>query len=286
MNMKKMKKGLLSLAILTSLCGTMQMILHSCQNDTEDVSVNNSRALLEDLVISGQALATKSIVCSNTGPTRPHKGPRDFSNDSHDPRHEKETSTIAVDFPPNTDESLINLLGETKTLEDLIELRRLARAIYTYDVDASAAQYSVEVSKAKVTATMSPMVEKSKKFLKEEKGFTEEEIQEMLAENNVDETQLVPLVALICEQESRTGNGLAANSSFGFNLLATPCYANSRIVDCAMKAIGADVLYSLASSGLKTWSKALIRQSFKVIAKRALGPIGAAIAVAEFALCI
>jgi hypothetical protein len=69
-----------------------------------------------------------------------------------------------------------------------------------------------------------------------------------------------------------------------FSLVATPAYAQPG--DCAMKSLGADFLFGVSGSSLKTWGKAAIKKAFKSVAKKMLGPIGALIAVVEFSYCM
>lgn len=56
--------------------------------------------------------------------------------------------------------------------------------------------------------------------------------------------------------------------------------------NCALSAIGADALYALAFSGASGWSIASLTTAFTGAARRFLGPIGVAIAVVSFALCL
>lgn len=56
--------------------------------------------------------------------------------------------------------------------------------------------------------------------------------------------------------------------------------------NCAIVAIGADALYSLAFSGATSWSIPALTSTFTSVAKRFLGPIGVAIAVVSFSLCL
>lgn len=53
-----------------------------------------------------------------------------------------------------------------------------------------------------------------------------------------------------------------------------------------MHALGVDLLFSLGSSSATVWSMAAIKSAFKTVAKRMLGPIGVAIAVVDFGLCM
>lgn len=55
---------------------------------------------------------------------------------------------------------------------------------------------------------------------------------------------------------------------------------------CIAAGIGADALYSLAISGGTTWSAAALTTVFSRVASRFLGPIGVAIAVVSFGVCL
>jgi len=60
----------------------------------------------------------------------------------------------------------------------------------------------------------------------------------------------------------------------------------AEVGNCALAALGADALYSLAYSGASSWSAAALTTTFTGVAKRFLGPIGVGIAVVTFGLCI
>ena len=55
---------------------------------------------------------------------------------------------------------------------------------------------------------------------------------------------------------------------------------------CAMVAIGADALWALGGSTASTWTAAAMTKAFTSVAKRFLGPIGVAIAVVSFGVCL
>lgn len=56
--------------------------------------------------------------------------------------------------------------------------------------------------------------------------------------------------------------------------------------ECALAAIGADIIHSFGQSAAKTWSKAVIKKALKVAASKFIGPVGVFIMVAEFSLCM
>lgn len=58
------------------------------------------------------------------------------------------------------------------------------------------------------------------------------------------------------------------------------------IAICAAVAIGADLIWSLGASSASTWTVAAITKAFSGVAKRFLGPIGVAIAVVSFGVCL
>lgn len=62
--------------------------------------------------------------------------------------------------------------------------------------------------------------------------------------------------------------------------------AGGGVLDCIVHALGADALILLGTSNTSTWSWPVLKRTFKSIAKRMLGPIGVAIAVIDFSLCM
>ena len=61
---------------------------------------------------------------------------------------------------------------------------------------------------------------------------------------------------------------------------------SSEVLDCALGAIGADALFAFSFSTASVWSAAAITKAFSAVAKKFLGPVGVAIAVVSFGLCI
>ncbi|MBC5835896.1 hypothetical protein G6N05_13650 [Flavobacterium sp. F372] len=62
--------------------------------------------------------------------------------------------------------------------------------------------------------------------------------------------------------------------------------SRNEFINCALGAIGADALNSLAFSGASSWSIGAMTTAFTGVAKRFLGPIGVGIAVISFGLCM
>lgn len=137
---------------------------------------------------------------------------------------------------------------------------------------------SILISEEESLKALNPLIQNSKQYLYD-KGFSESEIQDMLVENNVDESALVPFVMVLTEEE-----GYQLNN----NLVPT---SRSVTVDwgraghCALKALGADLFYAFKQSAANTWSKVILKKAFKTIASKVLGPVGVGIAVIEFSIC-
>lgn len=114
----------------------------------------------------------------------------------------------------------------------------------------------------------------------------------MIIEEDGTEEDLVPLVMSMIEIESQQNtNPLAVNdfSRLFFNSAyaqAAPELTPGEIGTCAAIAIGADILWALGTSSASSWTMPAIKKAFGAVAKRMLGPIGVAIAVVTFGVCI
>lgn len=267
--LKKISTLILTCAIITATF----LIIESCQNDvptkTKSQSSNsfqNSFNSSIDFVLHHDITTTQS---------------RAVAIKSDD------AITMYVAFPDD-EISIKPTLSEIKTVADIIELVEDTGADYSFDPKDEYPD-SISLSENEAKVALNPLVAESKKYLYS-KGLSESDIKEMLAENNVDETTLVPFVLALIEYENNEQTISLANATPFPNLFALN--ANAMTVDwakvgnCALQAIGIDFLFSVGSSNLKTWGIAAIKRAFKPIAQRLLGPIGALIAVGSFAYCL
>ncbi len=60
----------------------------------------------------------------------------------------------------------------------------------------------------------------------------------------------------------------------------------NEVLDCALGAIGADAFFAFGASTATSWTAAAVTKAFSAVAKRFLGPVGVAIAVVSFGICI
>lgn len=191
-----------------------------------------------------------------------------------------------VDFPEEINEETIEPFRNTKSIEDISNLMYKTDATLQYHPTSTNYNYQIDVPvNNEIEKSLNPLVGDAKKYL-ETKGFTESEIQDMLKEENAENMDLIPLVMVIVQSEKNQQTSYNYLNLFPINSLQARSLDWSDVGHCAAHAIGVDILFSLGTSAAVTWSKAAIKKAFKTVAKRALGPIGAAIAVADFGFCL
>ena len=205
---------------------------------------------------------------------------------------------VYISFPDSTDKKYYLEAISAKTIEDLMKLHHRTAAEFSMK-DSLSHSCSVKVSEKAALESVNPLIAPSKKFLRE-RGFTESELNDMVKENNATESDLV-LLALTVNEQERSNQKLAKEASVNsFNildLLATPAYAENYqaeatksifrdVTECAIVALGADFTGFGFCSTATQWTKATIKRVFINIAKKALGPVGAAISIGTFLWCM
>lgn len=178
-------------------------------------------------------------------------------------------------------------LNQASNIEDVINVKNDYNLILSTDykdlLDRDLNQmYSYTLPTEPIKSALMPSVSKARFYLKS-KGFSDFEIDEMIDNANGDELDLVPLV-LRMQSLEEVGNQVSAFPGF----LISNAYAQTTddFIRCGAVAIGADILWALGTSDSKKWSKKAIKKAFKEVAKRALGPIGVAISVVTFSVCL
>jgi len=193
--------------------------------------------------------------------------------------------TVYVQFPDEVTPEENTLLQNTNSMQAVVDLIHETDAIIQYEPTPTNTDYQINLPIETITNSLNPLVQESKQYLYS-KGFSEQEIQQMIIEENAEDYDLIPLVMSLTQIEN--SQQVARNY---FNLLPLrSSYAKeltwSDVGACAMEAVGADILYALTQSTASTWSKAAIKKAFGTVAKKVLGPVGVAVAVVEFGWCL
>mgnify|MGYP007043343786 CR=1 FL=1 len=130
--------------------------------------------------------------------------------------------------------------------------------------------------------SLQPLVEGTKELLVPY-DINNEELREDFTDLNDPRIVLIGLFILAAESEESNETAMDFANAFIPSAHASP---PSTEIQCAVEAIGLDVIYSVATLGFKKAAKKGIKKAIRKIATKFLGPVGVGIAVAEFAWCM
>jgi hypothetical protein len=192
--------------------------------------------------------------------------------------------TAYLQFPVEPSPSP-TLIQEVNTIQQLSEIIHSNNAILQYESSVTNIMYPIDIPLDGVTSQLQPLIYESKQYLYS-KGLTEQDIQQMIMEDSAQEVDLIPFVMGLTQIE----NVPIASINYS-HILFNKSFARSiswhDVGSCAINGIIGDLGLVMGSSAVTTsWSVLAIKSAFKTVAKRALGPVGVAIAVAEFGLCL
>lgn len=267
-------------------------------------------------------MAVLSVACSSEGKDTPPVSTEDLqaSNDFKDEFSQQLPSLFSADMSPENDAlsvRSVNSLGLSANKKVYVEMANaksiqetgLTKVSSLKDVGhlitEEAANFSFEptdytvdsfeLSEIKANEALQPLIQASKTYLYS-LSFSEWELQDMLAECGGMECDLVLLVlGLVAVNENENQEyQLAPFVPAGFvpigeNETVSPLLNWHDVLDCAMEAIGADVVYALVAAKPNVacvWTKKAIKKLMTGVAKRMLGPVGAIIALGEFSYCL
>lgn len=205
----------------------------------------------------------------------------------------EDCAVIKVQFPEGTPHEEKELASLAKTIQDVSSLYRITAAELTVDADdffgnETGNTETIVLSEEKARTLLVPYVKASVDYLMAQ-GLTESQIDSIKNVTNATDEDLVIASMLLLNQELKNRESSIAKSKMNkIHIFATPCHAVnfSEVMDCGLQAIGMDIFYGLSQSVAKTWSVKVIIKAFGTVAKKAIGPIGAAIAVGEFSYCM
>ncbi len=264
-NTIKYFKGLLAIALLWLIPALGIFIFDSCKK----ASYENSK--------SGEA-ARKFNEAVNT--TRATLGSINLgNNNAFQSRLTENTGDYYLDFPAETSPSVITEFSSNVTIQTLTNVL----TNYGVSIDDSVntnADLTIQVASEPILTELQPLVVEAKNYLFA-KGITNQQISDMLLEEGAEEIDLIPFVKTLTAVEQ----GQYAVNDISFPLI-NEAKALPHYLECAIEALGFDALYALGASGASSWTWGTMKSVFKSVAKRFLGPIGVAVAVVSFTMCM
>lgn len=152
---------------------------------------------------------------------------------------------------------------------------------------------TVQIDEEEVLSSIEPAIQEAKNVLYT-KGYTDQDINEMLSEEGAQEEDLVPVVMSLLALDEQENN-LASNNLVSYKFFFNSAHAYQGGIDwgevgnCAAAALGINAITSFASlqgSGSDRWKRKAITKLIGKVASRFLGPVGVAITIGSFALCM
>ena len=272
---QKLGKGLLALFTFNLLFVLSVFIFDSCKKAAYEKS--------SDGQANAQFTAALQANRSTIG-SIPFTGYRDRATVARAVAPPADQLTVYLQFPADPSPKTATAVQDVHSMYGLVDLIHQANATLQYAPSGGDANFQMDIPLETISNSLAPLIQESKQFLYS-KGFTERDIQEMIAEENATEADLIPLVMIITREENNRAYSHRPYNLFPVNS-AYAKLAWSDVGACAMEAVGADILYSLGKSSATVWSVAAIKKAFTTVAKRMLGPIGVAIAVVDFSWCL
>ncbi len=191
---------------------------------------------------------------------------------------------VYMQFPDAVNPETETVFQNIHSMDGLVDLIHEAKATLQYEPNSTNTDYPLSLPLETITNSLAPLIIESKEYLYS-KGFTEQDIQQMIAEEGAAEIDLIPFVMALTSVENMQPT-VKRRSGFLVNSLAARTITWSDAAACAVAALLGDFAGFAYGSTASVWSVGAMKAAFKAVAKKALGPVGVAIAVAEFGLCL
>lgn len=283
----KAVKTILSIVIINLFILLMAFIAESC-NKTEmyydnGVAKNRFLSALKDYKVNINGINIKNHIQSNTNIIKSNStSGNSFHSNSISTENNIITAYLQFPVEPSPSPTLIQ---EVNTIQKLTEIIHSNNAILQYESTVSNIMYPIDIPVDGVTSQLQPLIYESKQYLYS-KGLTEQDIQQMIIEDSAQEVDLIPFVMGLTQTEN-VPIATINYSHFLFNTSFARSISWSDVGSCAINGIIGDLTLVMGLSAVSSrWSVLAIKSAFKTVAKRALGPVGVAIAVAEFSFCL
>jgi len=280
--------------IMAGFLAVVCLVMHSCKSYSEDLAFskdllseydgNHAVEFHNTLTTNINSMLKAAVVVETNDSSTANVSTRAVV---YNKNNAKVTPVIVdmefVEHPQDLNVSSIRSYG------DMLELHtKYDVDFYVLENEPVGLQAVIYVSEEETLEALMPLIEQSKTYLYR-KGFTDIEIDEMLAENNASPAALVPLALLLSEDE--------INSQSDNEKLIEECLSFTRgeitlstVLACAISATGLDIVQILSAeynnSHINKWTKKAIKFLFKKVATKFFGPVSVGILVVSFGACI
>jgi hypothetical protein len=251
--MKKTLKGSIAIFAILILLFCISSPMQSCKKSNNSEVNNNLEG--EKFNKLCQSVSNKLVSISLT------------TNNNSLAKTESNTSnyeTNYIDFPTQVTPAIQADFNNAESVQEMANIVSSTNSYISKQGTNNNINYAFQMDADQVRDSLASLVTAARHYLCS-RGFTNISIDAMLQEEGVPEETLIPFVMLL------TNSQATASKTLG---------------ECVIKALGGNALYSLAFSGAASWSAATMTIVFKAVAKRFLGPIGVAIAVVTFTMCM
>lgn len=257
----KFAKGMFAIFTIKLVLVGILFLIQSCQNDNLDLNLKkkSQEELLASLELTKQNVNSIEVKRINNNQLN--------KND-----------LVAYD------------LEEVNTLSNLFELLDRENLTFSYNELNSTINFNhlnseviYKIPEKEIINYLNPNIPLAKNFLNT-LGLSNEDISQVLKETGSLESSLIPFAMSLAEFGD-FDNSVSYNFS---NFLINSAHAQTGrdVVRCALTALGADLFYALGTQDATKWGKKALRKLMARVLPRFLGPIGVAITVGTFVVCM
>ena len=173
--LKKFSKGMLVLLTLNTLVVICVFIFDSCKKAAYECSASKeaNEKFMAALKKNRKAIAEVSLISvGNSTTTTTTANTAQTSESPIEP--------IYLNFPTEVNAETYSMFQNTNSIQQLSDLIQSTDATVQYDPTSTNSNFQINVPVETVTSSLSSLVQESKQYLYT-KGFTEQDIQQMIA---------------------------------------------------------------------------------------------------------
>jgi hypothetical protein len=282
----KVAKGMIAIFAIKLILFSAFLTFNACSTEESENSTNDNVAFKNAL--QNSYLSTNNIHVSN----------HSISSFSRSSELNEDFTTIYLLNNSGNSFDNTDFLNSINNIHDLSEATNQYELTVTEAIEVNENPIgTLNVPNQPAIDALQISIQEAKNVLYS-KGYSDQDINEMLLEEGASEEHLVPVVMTLTSLDEQDDATLAFHNSL--NLFFNAAYAQENTEDqhavdwgkvgkCALAAIGADFVLSLSvEAGGKhdRWKRKALVKLIGKTASRMLGPVGVIIAVGTFVGCM